>query len=505
MNKQWFVEWEETNKKFNQQEQSIKNYLLEQLQQMNYSYPMKIIRPWWNETALVEWIIEDQEERKKINASIMKAFSNHENWKELVEQVGFVSYDKQNPRLMMAWWEFCWNATRSFVWDLLDWKPWDVHVQVSWVWSKLKAWVKENWDAWSQMPVYKSFDKLYASDYDENSTIVEMEWITHLVTATKIPFSPDEEDFSKKIKEYSFEILKKNNLTDLPASWVMYLEEHEDGSYKITPIVYVKSIDTLFLEWACWSWTTAVWLLLAKQKWQSIYDYPIVQYSWIPIHVTVNLNEENNSFDYADISWPVNKIFEWKLRTDLKNDVVIQDNIDDKSLQWALKEWWLTNLYKELFWEAPYFEKFTDEEVEEIFNSYKNEWELYFAISNLEVTWFWASMPFNSSSIKDVEWLNEELESLWVDPNMTVYMADLWVSKKFQRKGIGEQLVNSRIESQPTWTIIIMRTSVDNLKSQSIYRKWNFKELTTKQLVEMERVDWTGKRVDERLFLITKK
>ena len=484
---------------------TIKSDILWLLEAMNQSYKLKIIRPWWNETALIEGIIEDQELRALINWSIMKAFSNHTTWQEMVEQVGFVSYDKDNPRLMMAWGEFCGNATRSFVWDLLEGQPWETQVEVSWVSDKLQAGVKDNGDAWSQMPIYSSFEKLYPSHTDNNWTIVEMEWITHLVTTSKIPFSVEDPDFSSKIKKYAFEILKNNNLTDFPAAWVMFLEENWSGGYRMTPIVYVKSIDTLFLEWACGSGTTAVWLLLAKEQWKSLIDYPIIQYSGTPIAITVNLNETNDAFEYADISWPVDMIFEWKLRTDLKNDVVIQNNIDKQSLQRALQEWWLTELYQELFGDGPYFEKFTIEEVEEIFNDYISNWELYLAISNLEIAGFGASVPFKLSSIKDVPWLQEELEWLEVDLNNCIYMADLWVHKNYQRKGIWEQLVNARIEWQNDNTTIIMRTSIANQKSQSIYRKWDFQELNTKQFVEMERVNETGTQADERLFLVARK
>lgn len=498
---------EETNKSVEKSAERnvFSNDILINLDEKNNSLQFKIIRPGWNETVLIDEMVEDQARRKEINDAMMEAFSNHETWDELVEQVWFVSYDKENPRLMMAWWEFCGNATRSFVRDLLDWKPWETEVEVSGVENKLKAWVKETGDAWSQMPIYPEFEKIYPSELDKNWSIVEMEWITHLVTTSKIPFDADDPDFSTKIKDYAFNIIKEHGLTKFPAAWVMFLQEDGKWGYHMTPVVYVKSIDTLFLEWACWSWTTAVGLLLSKEKQETISDFPITQYSWVPINVTVRVNDNKEGFEYADISWPVENIFNGSMKKDLKNKLAIQDSHDEKSLSRALKEWGLIDVYKELFWDKPYFEEYTDEEVTEIFENYRKNWELYLWINELKIIGFWASLPFKKSPIKDVEWLEEELVSKWVDIDKCLYMADLWVKKSHQRKWIAKDLVQARIKGKEQGSSFIMRTSIENYKSQWIYKELNFKPLDTKQEVNMKRNDGTGERTDERLFLISSK
>ena len=74
------------------------------------------------------------------------------------------------------------------------------------------------------------------------------------------------------------------------------------------PVVYVKSIDTLFLETACGSGTTALGLVEAKKTGKNLDELVIEQYSGMPIYVSVNINSETGEFIDAKIDGPITEI-----------------------------------------------------------------------------------------------------------------------------------------------------------------------------------------------------
>jgi ribosomal protein S18 acetylase RimI-like enzyme len=81
------------------------------------------------------------------------------------------------------------------------------------------------------------------------------------------------------------------------------------------------------------------------------------------------------------------------------------------------------------------------------------------------------------------------------------YMADMWVTNKYQRYSIGTDLVLSRINNLPSGSIIIMRTSLENYKSQGLYKKLWFKQIDNlTENVNQTRIN-NEDREDTRLFL----
>lgn len=157
---------------------------------MHFEYT--ILRPGGNDTALVVGIERDLKRRKQINDAIM---AKHVN----VEQVGFVSGSEEEPELMMAGGEFCGNATRSAAWLLLDGKPGELTMIVSGVDIKLHAGVRDNREAFAQMPIYQKPEKIQR--LPDGNMFVEMKGIVHVVSEDP-SFSSDPDKFKKQAFEY---------------------------------------------------------------------------------------------------------------------------------------------------------------------------------------------------------------------------------------------------------------------------------------------------------------
>lgn len=255
-------------------------------------YYFTIFRPGGNDTCLFRGIVRDPKERKKLNQIIQKIYPN-------VEQVGFINDDPNSPKLMMAGGEFCGNATRSTAWQILKGKPGEIQINVSGVTGKLKAGVNEAEEAYSQMPIFQ--DPAKVSKINNDSYIVRMEGITHFVTPSPENLFELSEDGRKT---QAREQMRNLGIDQDPAAGIIYVTS-KDNSLLITPVVYVRDIDTLFYETACGSGTTAVGMVLAKTSGGSI-NTEIWQPSGLPIKIRVDYDGIN--FKYAEIAGPIEKL-----------------------------------------------------------------------------------------------------------------------------------------------------------------------------------------------------
>jgi len=157
-------------------------------------------------------------------------------------------------------------------------------------------------------------------------------------------------------------------------------------------------------------------------------------------------------------------------------------------------------LYQETFADAPYFEKFSEEEVREFFEEYRQQGILYIASSDTKVIGFGAMLPLPRALPRDIL---DKLQTVGINVNETWYNADLGVDKDFRRKGIGTQLVKARLDAVRGQTVV-MRTSGDNKQSQSIYQSLGFEQIPgITQVVEGRRQDGRIKK-DVRIFFIKK-
>lgn len=252
------------------------------------SFQYSVFRPGGNDTALVVGVESDPKRRKFINDQIMVQHPN-------VEQVGFVNLDQNDAELMMAGGEFCGNATRSTAWQMLSGKPGEVSIKVSGVESKLCAGVDEAGNAWAQMPIYADPSKV--TFLEDGKAVVAMEGITHVVMDDIYPDAAPEE-----LKQIALDILQKLGLDrSVAASGVMFLTPTESG-VSMRPVVWVRDIDTLFYETACGSGTTAVGLLEALKRGQSI-NLSVTQPTGMPISIKVAF--DGSGFKQAVISGPI--------------------------------------------------------------------------------------------------------------------------------------------------------------------------------------------------------
>ncbi|MEA4902657.1 hypothetical protein [Desulfitobacterium sp.] len=215
---------------------------------MKQAIRYSIYSPCGNDTALVQGMNFSQTLMKRINDTIMKRHAN-------VEQVGFIDTEG-SPKLIMAGGEFCGNATRCAAYAYLNGKIGEIKIKVSGAKGVLRAGVDQAGNVWSQIPVYAANDAVTA--LQPGITKVKMEGITHiLVEAERAkPYLEDK----NKLKESAMKIIKQASVNEAEAVGVIFIEKM-DQRLKINPVVWVRSIDTLFYETACGSGTVAIGIL----------------------------------------------------------------------------------------------------------------------------------------------------------------------------------------------------------------------------------------------------
>jgi len=225
------------------------------------------IRSGGNDTALCIKNVESLDERKKLNDFLMECYPN-------IEQVGFINTDINNAELTMAGGEFCGNATRSSAWIILGGKPGTIDIKVSGVDKKLKAGVTENLEAFAQMPIYSEVSNIVFDAPNTKNCLVKMEGIVHYIDfdSNKIDGLNNEE-----VKSLGMSIIKEKKIDNYPAAGVIFVSKNQEG-FEISPVVYVRDINTIFYETACGSGTTALGMCLALNSGGSIKDVSIINH-----------------------------------------------------------------------------------------------------------------------------------------------------------------------------------------------------------------------------------
>lgn len=458
----------------------------EEKDNMMQKFDFVVYRPGGNDTGLFKGVIESVETRKAVADTLLKAYPN-------IEQVGFVNLDPNNAELMMTGGEFCGNATRSTAYATLKGKPGEIKIKVSGVEKKLRAGVAENGEAFSQMPIYKETSRVAKDSEVEGNVTVEMEGITHYVdfNAQQIKGLSEQE-----IKDKARTGMARRGIDKGPACGIIYTEK-VGQDWVIYPVVYVRDADTLYYETACGSGTTALGLTLALKEGKSIKDVPIIQPSGMPIKFSVEF--DGKEFGYAQIQGPIQKLAEGQEVIDKEVSYAVEQIATQEKLDQALNDQNLIKLYQDIFSQPPYNENFSSEDVSIFFKEYVDDGKLFLAFDQGKVIGFGASLPIESvSQIKKIiEDVGGETENCW-------YMADLGVEEAYRGKKIALTLVQKRIDATPEGSKILMRTSVDNIASQSLYRSLGFKDVPGAfEYVASPKLN--GEYSDKRLFLIRSK
>jgi len=193
----------------------------------------KIYNPAGNITALVLGDKYTIEERKKINDKIMQQDSR-------IEQVGFVS--ESEKRLTMTGGEFCGNATRCAIayYDIKE----NEKIFIN---NCCISGGRENNKIWCEIPV----ERYKFSIIKDEIYKVELDGIIMIIISEKL----SKRYLSKNLKDEAINIIKTYQVYNNEAVGVIFLERID--VLKMYPVVWVKSIDTVFLENACGSGTVA--------------------------------------------------------------------------------------------------------------------------------------------------------------------------------------------------------------------------------------------------------
>ncbi|EKD67818.1 MAG: GCN5-related N-acetyltransferase [uncultured bacterium] len=131
---------------------------------------------------------------------------------------------------------------------------------------------------------------------------------------------------------------------------------------------------------------------------------------------------------------------------------------------------------------------------------YQQEGLLYLALSKNRVIGFGAMLPLAKALPEEIV---TRLKNTGLNINDTWYSADLGVNQKFRNKGIGTNLVKVRLDAVKGKTVV-MRTSIDNKNSQSIYRSLGFQQIPNLiQTVDGRRQDGSI-QPDTRIFFVKK-
>jgi len=250
---------------------------------MSKEFTYYLYSPCGNDTALVEGSNIDEQTKKILNDKIM---STHPN----IEQVGFISLDKF--KLDMAGGEFCGNATRSAAYHYLKGNKGEIKINISNN-MVIKAGVDENKRAYSEIPLY--FGKDFINVIDNGIYEIIMQGIKYIILEKEV--SKQYLSDKKNIKANAMKILEEYNINGAEAIGVIFIEDVNE-KIKIHPVIWVKTINTLFYETACGSGTTAVAILQAV-KYNKSQNVDVIQPSNQIITARIILN--NRKIENASI------------------------------------------------------------------------------------------------------------------------------------------------------------------------------------------------------------
>lgn len=160
----------------------------------------------------------------------------------------------------------------------------------------------------------------------------------------------------------------------------------------------------------------------------------------------------------------------------------------------------LVDLYQQVFSEPPYFEKFSDEEVKQLWEEYLVKGiVLFYQNAYQNIIGFAAAVPLS------VEPEVAELSKIYgFRSDKDWYHAEVGVLPEERGRGLGTNLVTRLIEQIPSENIL-MRTQENNLKSLGMHKKIGFKIIPDMVQQKLnKRVDGTEK-MDRRIFLVYRK
>lgn len=234
---------------------------------MEKKYDIIVADPSGNITIMVLTPV-DRSEYKEVAQMLL------DNKKLKGEQVAFMLPDgtAEFPSMEMCGLEFCGNASRSFaLYKALQNEPAldEITVKVSGAHDPLSAKVDvETGNVEMDMPIPSAIKKFAAEELHLNKDghLVTLDGIAHLI----LQDIPPMKDTFENLKDYIYE----NYDADLPAFGVMF---YDTCNQMMTPVVYVKDVDTTYFEGSCASGTLAAAYAVGTIKEDGIHELTMQQ------------------------------------------------------------------------------------------------------------------------------------------------------------------------------------------------------------------------------------
>jgi diaminopimelate epimerase len=177
-------------------------------------------------------------------------------WNE-TEQAGFLL--RRERRFMMAGGEFCGNAVRAAAVLLNNFQTGEVQLRT----SGYRGMVRVNINKLSADEFYVAAGFSNMKIKTERTTwrsyaaeIVDLVGIVHVVISASPP---------EGLKRIQSQIIRELNLVNQPAVGVIWLTRRTNG-VEITPVVWVRDVDTTFIETACGSGAIAAAVVSGRQE-----------------------------------------------------------------------------------------------------------------------------------------------------------------------------------------------------------------------------------------------
>jgi len=156
------------------------------------------------------------------------------------------------------------------------------------------------------------------------------------------------------------------------------------------------------------------------------------------------------------------------------------------------------DLFDECFNTAPYFLKYSDEELFNIYEDHFKTGFVLFAYLDGEMVGFAGSRP-----LLEDEYVADDIKAFLDNPEDYYYHSDLGVSRAQRGKGLARTLIAETIAHTPVGKII-MRTKEDNAPSIDLHIKMGFVPIEAAQTIKG--VNSLGDEIaDKRIYLVFNK
>lgn len=176
-----------------------------------------------------------------------------------IEQVGFL---EQNRHLEMSGGEFCGNASRAAAWIISNnLRRKSGTFTVSGFPGRVRFRVRGTW-VQCEFPNFPFHVRVVTILGGTRAHLVDMGGIFHIILPTSIPTPRVRTQYRSLHRR----IVQQLKLTKAPAVGVVWQKQNARGILQITPIVWVRSVNTFFLETSCGSATMAALLVDGVQK-----------------------------------------------------------------------------------------------------------------------------------------------------------------------------------------------------------------------------------------------